>query len=324
MTDILGWYHQVVQGAGFLEKAHRGRLRFDGADAIAFLQALVTADLSGLERGDGRYSTYLTPQGRMLADLTILHRGDHVIADVPASRAPALAERFDAVIFTEDVRVLDVSARIAQFGVVGSRAAAVIAATAGVNPSVIHDLGWLRQFDLPEGFVVRTDDTNFDSFDLFVSADSRDGVARALEAAGATVMSPELADILRIETGRPLFGSDMTEETIPLEAGLLDRAISTSKGCYVGQEIIVRVLHRGGGRVAKRLVRIAFDAGSSVPPAAGEPLAIDGRNVGVITSAVFSPVSGRVIALGYVARDAAESGRRLQAGAATGAITGIA
>jgi folate-binding protein YgfZ len=111
----------------------------------------------------------------------------------------------------------------------------------------------------------------------------------------------------------------LTPETIPLEAGLLDRAISTSKGCYVGQEIVIRILHRGGGRVARRLARLAFDTSLAEAPHAGAALVTDdGRGVGHLTSVAYSPARGAFVALGYVHRDAAEVGRRLALDAASG------
>jgi folate-binding protein YgfZ len=123
--------------------------------------------------------------------------------------------------------------------------------------------------------------------------------------------TPELFDALRIEAGRPKFGIDMTTDTIPLEAGLLDRAISMTKGCYVGQEVIVRILHRGGGRVARHLVQLTGEAGSRDVPPAGTGVLDQGRNVGVVTSAAIGPESGRVVMLGYVHRDSAEVGRAI-------------
>ena len=115
--------------------------------------------------------------------------------------------------------------------------------------------------------------------------------------------------MLRVEAGHAEWGVDMNADTIPLEAGLLDRAISTGKGCYVGQEVIIRVLHRGGGRVAKKLVRLRF-AGRDVP-AAGTPLSVDGREIGRVTSAVWSPRESAAIGLGYVHRDFAETGEEV-------------
>jgi folate-binding protein YgfZ len=123
-------------------------------------------------------------------------------------------------------------------------------------------------------------------------------------------VSDAVAEAMRIEAGRPRFGVDMTEETIPLEAGLLDRAISQTKGCYVGQEVIIRVLHRGAGRVAKRLARLSAGPTAELPPADAR-IVVDGRDVGRVTSAAWSPQADGPLALGYVARDVAEPGREV-------------
>ena len=112
---------------------------------------------------------------------------------------------------------------------------------------------------------------------------------------------------MRIERGRPRFGADMTEETIPLEAGLEERAISRTKGCYVGQEVIVRVQDRGHGRVARKLVGLTFDAGSNIPAPRRRVQSAD-REIGRVTSATWSPALARPIALGYVHRDFTEPG----------------
>ena len=121
-------------------------------------------------------------------------------------------------------------------------------------------------------------------FTVVVPIARRQDVVDRLDAAGVQSISDALLESLRIEAGRPRFGVDMTEETIPLEAGLLDRAISTTKGCYVGQEIVIRILHRGGGRVAKRLVTLSFETPPAAPPAPGTPLLDGGKNIGQLTS----------------------------------------
>ena len=109
----------------------------------------------------------------------------------------------------------------------------------------------------------------------------------------------------RVEAGHPVFGIDMDEDTIPLEAGIEDRAISLTKGCYVGQEIIIRVLHRGHGRVAKHLSGLTFEPHATVP-ARGDVVRSGERQIGVVTSATYSAALGRPIAIGYVHRDFAE------------------
>jgi len=324
MSSILDEYRTIGSGALWRERRDKGRLRIDGADRAAFLQALVSNDVSALAADTGLYATYLTPQGRMLADLHVYHRGDTLLAVVPAEQAASLAARLDGLIFSEDARVTDVTREIAQILVVGTRAAAAIAAALGAdgsrieadasrieaNASWIDALPSLAQFTTPAGFVARSDVAAVPAFDLFVPAASRDDVVRALESAGAREASRDLVEALRIEAGRPAFGPDMTTDTIPLEAGLLDRAISTTKGCYVGQEIIIRVLHRGGGRVARRLVQLVVDDATPMPPV-GAGIIVGGEERGRLTSVAFSPRLGRPIALGYVARAEAEPGTRV-------------
>jgi folate-binding protein YgfZ len=280
MADILTQYRIIARGAGWIDKAGRGRLRFDGADALRFLQALLTNDVGGLAPGQGAYAAYLTPQGRMIADLRIYSRGAWVMADVPPGRAAELAEAFDRVIFTEDVRVADISTSTSQLAVVGPRAAEALAHVFGIDAARVRALPCWSQIEAGDGVVVRTDDALEESYDVVLPAESRESAIARLAEGGVEAIAAELAEALRIDAGRPAFGIDMTDETIPLEAGLLERAISTTKGCYVGQEVIVRVLHRGGGRVAKRLVRLVFDAAASATPVAGAVVTIDGRDRG--------------------------------------------
>jgi len=314
----------VVSGAAWIERPRRGRLSFTGRDAVSFLQALLTNDLASLAVGEGAYAAYLTPQGRLLADLAVYRWPDRVIADVPAPQAAALAARFDLLVFTEDVRVVDESAAIAQLTVIGEGAAAALDRVLAVEDGTVGSLP-LRAHATGGGIVAaRTDDLDVPSYDLFVPSERRGDVETALAAAGVGPLGPDLFEALRIEAGRPSFGVDMTEETIPLEAGLLDRAISLSKGCYVGQEVIVRVLHRGGGRVARRLVRIVFEASTAPPPPPGTAIHAGGREVGRVTSAARSPRIDRVVALGYVHRDAAQVGGEIVVGALGGRIAGFA
>jgi len=147
-------------------------------------------------------------------------------------------------------------------------------------------------------------------FDLYAEHSKNEALRAALAAAGAAGVSTAAAHVLRVEAGRPLFGVDMDTDTIPLEAGLDDRAISFTKGCYVGQEVIVRVMHRGHGRVARKLVGLTLD-GDSVPASAARIVA-GGKEIGEVTSAAWSPAVGRAIALAYVGRDFVDPGTAVQ------------
>jgi folate-binding protein YgfZ len=314
MSHVTDEYRTVAGGAGWIDRRARGRLSFQGRDAVSFLHALVTNDVKALGTGCGAYATYLTPQGRMIADLTIHYRVKDLLVDVGPGRAAKLAERFDQLMFGEDVRVSDVSDIIAHLTVVGAKATAVLNhafSVVPIAPDVLSTLPMLGHVEAGDATIVRTDEVGLPSFDVFLPSTAFELASVRLDELGAVKMTGELFESLRIEEGRPSFGVDMNEETIPLEAGLLERGINTTKGCYVGQEIIIRILHRGGGRVAKRLVRLTFDPLVGDPPAAGTLIFDGDREVGRVTSAAISPSTGQAIALGYVHRDVAEAGKTL-------------
>jgi folate-binding protein YgfZ len=308
-------YRTIASGAAWLDASARGRLRFDGPDAASFLHALLTNDVMALASGRGLYAAWLTPQGRMITDLRLLRDPGALVAEVPEDLAPELASRFDQLIFSENVQVSDISASTRQVVVFGERAAQVIeGALAGIgapvpNISALPNLDHATSGDLR---VVRTDDVTLPNYSVWMPGERWAGVAAALNNMGA--VEDGLFDALRIEAGRPRFGVDMTTDTIPLEAGLLDRAISMTKGCYVGQEVIVRIMHRGGGRVARQLVRLVSDAGVTAVPDAGTTVLDQGREVGKVTSAAIGPATELIVALAYVHRDSAEAGRRLTLG----------
>jgi folate-binding protein YgfZ len=314
--------------AGSAEPAlSRGRLRLDGADAASFLQGLVSNDVASLRPGQGAYATVLTPQGRMLADLEIYRRPDSLVCSAAAVLVPGLVARFDGLVFAEDVRVSDVSAELAELVVVGGGAAELLADIFRESSEALRALPELAHVDVDGGFVCGAAVSRLPSFKVFVAPARLAALREAFDGAGLPVLSGELLEALRIEQGRPRWGTELTDDTIPLEAGLLDRAISTTKGCYVGQEIVIRILHRGGGRVARRLVTLALTGVSGEPPPAGTVLASAERgDVGRLTSLSRSPSSDAWIALGYVGRDEAEVGRQLKVAGtdATATVTGLA
>ncbi len=326
MSVVDDQYRIIQNGAGWRGVGERGRLRLEGRDAVTFLQALVSQDLAGLSAGRGAYSTYLTPTGRMLADLRVYHLGEWLLVGVPFSSAESLSERLDRSVFSEDVRVSNISASLGQLRLVGGGASQALGRALTIDPGDLDRLPLWGNLTAGDVIAARTDDTDLPSFDLFMASRKFDGFVQGLEDAGAVALDADLSDALRVDAGRPLFGVDMSTETIPLEAGLLDRAISTSKGCYVGQEVIVRVLHRGGGRVAKRLVRLAIEGTNAVSAGAG--IFESEREVGRVTSAAWSPAHHRWAGLGYVHRDSAEAGRavaiRGEGSDATATIVGLA
>ena len=169
--------------------------------------------------------------------------------------------------------------------------------------------------------VTRVTDTGEPGYDVYVERAQSGALKAALGAVGALEMDEPTAEALRIESGVPLFRRDMDEETIPLEAGIEARAISFTKGCYVGQEVVIRVLHRGHGRVARKLVGLSI-VGERVP-APGAAIRADDREIGEVTSSTWSPALQRPIALAYVHRDFLEPGTRVMVDGEPAEVTAL-
>ena len=302
-------YNAARSSAALIDRSSQGTVALTGADRASFLHALLTNDIATLKQGQGVYAAYLTPQGRMISDMRVIETGSRVLLAVDRDVAAPLAERLDKLIFSEDVHVRNAS-DMAVIGVHGPSSARMIQHATGL--SVADLAGPYDNITVESLTVVRDDGLGVPGYDLYVPAGERDAIRMKLVEAGAVETSEETAETLRIEAGRPRFGTDMSTDTIPLEAGLEDRAISFTKGCYVGQEVIVRVMHRGHGRVARRLVSIVITNDSV--PARGDTIVRGDRVVGEITSATYSPKLGSPLALGYVQREHAGVGTELIVG----------
>jgi folate-binding protein YgfZ len=297
-------------GALLVGHGESGVVRVTGADRATWLQGLLTNDVEALGPGRGCYAAWLTPQGRMLTDAVVLAEDDSLTVELPGPIVEPLFRQLNEAVFAEDVRLADESGGWRALGVYGDRAAEVIARSlVGSRPST-HVLdaarltGWteLEHAALPHlGRLLRVGTYGVPGYLLRVPVDQADLWTSRLRLAGATLATVEAIEYARIETGRPRFLVDMDADTIPLEAGIEARAISFTKGCYVGQEVIVRVVHRGGGRVARKLVGLAID-GPDVPLARAAVKAEKGE-IGRVTSAAWSPRLLRTVALAYVHRD---------------------
>ena len=333
-------YTAARQRAGLVDRADRARIVVSGADRAAFLQGLLTNDIVALKAGQGCYAAYLTAQGRMIADLYVYELGDVLLLTLHRDVKDAVMTKLDQVIFSEDVQLGDVTETFAQIAVVGPAAASMAAGVLDVPAETLQGMpehgnfrtSWLASPKLPgvyssEGgagspaIVTRAGDTGEPGFDLFVERVHAEALKTSLMAAGAIEVDPATAEAIRIESGVPLFHHDMDEDTIPLEAGIESRAISFSKGCYVGQEVVIRVLHRGHGRVARKLVGLRLE-GDRVPQK-GAAIRAGDREVGRVTSSTQSPALRRPIALGYVHRDFVEPGAKVTVDGAAAEVVAL-
>jgi folate-binding protein YgfZ len=310
--DRIKDYDAIRGGAVLGPVERRAQLAVAGPDRASFLQGLLTNDIEALQPGTGCYSAWLTPQGRMIADMHVLQSETLMLLDVPADLADSLLQRLDQFLFTENVQLQSLAEALSSLWLHGPESPAVVARVLDVGeletwPAYRHARVSMRREPDASVVVARIDQLGVPGFALYVDPSRRAVLEAALVEAGATGASPDSIEAARIESGYPVFGVDMTSDTIPLEAGIENRAISFTKGCYVGQEVIIRVLHRGGGRVARKLVTLRIDG--SVPERGAKLYAAE-REIGAITSSAESPRLG-TIAFGYVHRDFVAPGTAL-------------
>jgi folate-binding protein YgfZ len=309
-----------------MDRRARGRIVVSGADRRSYLQGLLTNDIAALAPGTGCYACYLTAQGRMISDLWVFELGDVLLLTLPLATKDAVLEKLDQFIFSEDVQLGDVTGEFQALAVVGPDAAEVVSSVlTGVSAADLAALpeGGNRRaaFHEQSAIVLCPGDLGVAGFELLVGGSQFEALGAVLHAAGAEDVSPAAAEALRVEAGIPAFGPDMDDETIPLEAGIEGRAISLTKGCYVGQEVIIRILHRGHGKVARKLAGITFEGAAA--PAPGAAITVDGRAIGQVTSIAASPALGRSLALGYVHRDFVAAGTRVLVDGTAGSVTAL-
>jgi folate-binding protein YgfZ len=300
----LSVYQAARTRAARLDRLDRGRIVVSGADRRSYLQGLLTNEVASLAVGQGCYAAYLTPQGRMIADLYVYELGDVVLLTVPREQTTEVLEKLDRFVFSEDVQLGDASDAFSTTAIVGPDAARIVGDLTGIAKADLAawpEHGNRRaELDGRSVIVTKVTDAGEPGYDLHVEAMGSASLDRRLEEHAVPALDEATGESLRIEEGVPRFGRDMDQETIPLEAGIESRAISFSKGCYVGQEVIIRVLHRGHGRVARKLVGLLCDGGPV--PASGAAVTADGR-IGHVTSSAWSGALGRPVALAYLHRD---------------------
>ena len=305
-------YHAIRAAAIIGAVSPRSAIGVSGKDRAAYLQGLLTNDIPALTAGSGCYAAWLTAQGRMLTDMHVFESGDMILLDVPAAELSATLQRLDQFLFGEDVQLADLSGALEAVWIHGPEAPAILERVLTVVRGDGGDAqagssltSWPSYRNARASFkdapvvIARVDQLGVPGFCIYIEPAQATALAAALRGEGAVEAQAEAIDAARIEAGYPVFGVDMTAETIPLEAGIEHRAISLTKGCYVGQEVIIRVLHRGHGRVVKRLVGLRVEG---EVPAHASKIVSGEKDIGVVTSAARSPRLG-AIALGYVHRD---------------------
>jgi folate-binding protein YgfZ len=301
MSEVQEQYAAVREGgAGLIDLSSRARLIVSGSEAMPFLNGLVTNDVKALEEGRWMHAAFPNVQGRLLGAVRMLHRAGGFLIDMEASAHEAVAKTLSRFTLAGDFRLTEMTDELAAFTVQGARAAEI------VGEVLAHDAAQVERGRIVEAVwksesvsVIRATHTAEDGFDIFVNAADAEALWDALRLAGARPVGSEALEILRVEAGLPRFGVDVTENNVVLEAGL-NEAVSFTKGCYLGQEIIARIHWRG--HVAKRLAGLRLDEENAVENGA-QIRSAEGKEIGRVTSTVFSIKLQKHIALAIVKYD---------------------
>jgi folate-binding protein YgfZ len=289
-VDLDAQYRVLREGAGMLRRDGRRRLRVTGGEAADYLQGQLTNEVEALEAGEGCYAALLDRKGHMQGDLRLLRLAtDDFELEADAEAGDAIARHLSMYKIGREVEIEDVSGRALTLSVLGP-AAREVAATGPLAPEHAH------RAHAVAGVEARAVATDL-GVDLIVPADGVEAVEGELRRAGGEPVSEAAAEIVRVEGGRPRFGAEMTTATIPEEAGINERAVSFTKGCYIGQETVARLHYRGRPNRHLRGLRLS---GPSVP---GDLVRLGDRELGSIGTAVLSPAHGH-IALAILRREA--------------------
>jgi folate-binding protein YgfZ len=278
-------YTAMTEGAALVDRSESGKLALTGSEAKAFLNGQVTNEIEALEPGHGCYAALLTHKGKMLADLRVIDTGSELLLLCERSALQALFDAIRRYKIGFDVELHKRTLERGLLSLIGPRADALLGAElpAQEHANVQSDLGLLIRTDVGVDVVCDSADT--------------ERVKAALLEAGAVEADEAIAEIVRVERGRPRYGIDLDDSVIPQEAGLNERAVSFTKGCYVGQETVARLFYKGKPNRHLRGLRL----GEEVQP--GTELRLGEREVGRLTSVARSPKLGAV-GLALVRREA--------------------
>jgi len=318
VTQAKSEYYAVRDGgAGLIDLSSRGRIIVSGSEAVMFLNGLITNDMKTLAANSWMPAAFPNVQGRLLAAVRVLNLGDRFLIDTERATQAKVLELLSRFTLAGDFRVTDATEEIATLSVQGQSAANIVRTVLGDLAADLERGKVLTvSFNESTVTVICATHTAEAGFDLFVSLEKFSELQGALIDAGAVAVGEDAAEILRIEAGIPRYGIDMDETTVLSETNL-DEAISFTKGCYIGQEIIVRIMHRG--HVAKKLTGLIFDAAEEIESGT-KVLSDNDQEIGRVTSATISSRLQRPVALAYVKYDYLAPGTKIRVADLTGVV----
>ena len=295
---------RIRRGAGWFALSDRGLLCVRGSDRVRWTNGMVSNDVERLAPGSDRsgcHALLLTAQGRIVADLRVIAREQELWLELQGDVLPDVAKRLERYVIADDVTITDESAQWRRFALEGPRAPELLARVLGAPVAIASDSAADVTIAGVPVVAAAWGSSGESAYQLFVPAAAADRVAEAVAAVAREgeleLADAEVLEVLRIEAGTPRQGRELTEEVLPAETGLVGRAVSTTKGCYTGQEIVARMQSRGSA--SHRLVGLRCDAADADPPQVGAEISAGDQGIGSVTSACRSAHAG-AIALGYV------------------------
>ena len=308
---MLGEYYKAAtEGAAVAEKDWLGVVKLTGAERVSWLQGMITNDVQKLAPGTGCYAAHLTPQGKIVAQMHVLMDEDALWLSLERAATPKLIAAFDKLLIMEDVQVADVSEEYSILEVLGPKAAPALDSWLGEPLNLDGRYSHRRSGDRR---IVVSDL----GYDVWVPRGQAGKVLRLLAGSGATAIDHGTWDVLRTEAGLPVYGVDIDETTTMPEIG--ETGISYDKGCYIGQEVVAKVKYIG--HVNRRFVGLTISKNEL--PELKSAIRKEGREVGYITTALFSPGLNKPIALGFVSRAAYAPGSEVEVGTASATIVDL-
>jgi folate-binding protein YgfZ len=304
-------YLSVRRAAGLLDFSNRAVLEFTGVDRLSYLQGLISNDLRVPSAGEGIYAAFLSQQGKVLGDCRVLTTDDSFIVDLWEPLKQKILDHLHRYLVADEVEIADLSERCAVLSIQGPKSETLLEKflprEQQPQTSLAHSIA---EFGGVEMRICRSSHTGEDGFDLMIPLADIENMTQQLTEAASTYsarwIGTEAYEILRIEAGIPRYGIDITDDNLILETGLT-HAVSFDKGCYLGQEVVERI--RSRGHVNKNLTGLLIHG--EKPPPAGSKILSTEKEIGTITSSVYSPALESPIALGYVHRDHRSRGTQL-------------
>lgn len=306
-------YRALTRGVVAFDRSDRLRMRISGEKAAELVNGMVTSDVSTLAPGEGQYSAALTAKGKIVADPRILRFDDGLLIDTNASAARGWREMVGKYVNPRVAPYADVSVETGGIALAGENSPVILSGIFGMDPATLGSLDPFShlsvELDGVKLTIVKVPETSTECYELIFPKAVASTLRAALDSSGVIEGTSELWAILRIEAGRPEWGMDMDESTLPQEA-LLDAlgAISFTKGCYIGQEVVARIHFRGH---VNRLLRKLRFVTAALPLRGATVLDDSGAVVGDVRSTAISPKFGG-IALGMMRREV-EAGSTLHA-----------